>query len=448
MRHSRALSHCLAFALSVLATSAAGDARDSSSTASPQTSSSSNQNDASSSTPRKYDFDINNTDWGTYHDPQGECRINMPRTCAIITYCWPKHILTFDLSGVFCGKYDCYKILGFDYETFGSPDHKIITQHYRTLSRHWHPDKSKHPEAKERFVKIARAYEVLSNREIRKDYDELRYDPEKYYMRHGASVLWNYAPQSDTALVLTILLLLANVFSWYAQKHRWQQVADRLVKAALEDWTPSQGGTPESKELREHALSILEEREQEADQLSNGTAPASTEATPSKSAKKQTKKSKDKLSAKEKKQKEMEALKPIIVQIVSEMKDFGGGYHLPTWRDLFMVSLIKFPFKMTKGLAWFVIYYIRRLRGIPLSDDEKRVLTERAVGPIIWDTSSDEQREALIQRELWIVANLAEWSDEQEFEKLSNGEKKFLKRMRKKGIRNPDVDINDLLKED
>ena len=65
-------------------------------------------------------------DWGGYYDPQN----------------------------VFCGKFDCYKILGFDYESFGSdkPDTKVITKRYRALSREWHPDKSKHRDAKERFV--------------------------------------------------------------------------------------------------------------------------------------------------------------------------------------------------------------------------------------------------------------------------------------------------------
>lgn len=62
--------------------------------------------------------------WGSYYDPQQE----------------------------FCGKFDCYRILGFDYENFGSPDQKLITKRYRKLSRKWHPDKSKHPKAKERFV--------------------------------------------------------------------------------------------------------------------------------------------------------------------------------------------------------------------------------------------------------------------------------------------------------
>ena len=71
-------------------------------------------------------------DWGSYYDPKN----------------------------VFCGKYDCYRILGFDYESFGKniPDTKVITKRYRQLSREWHPDKSKHRDAKERFVVRAKKY--------------------------------------------------------------------------------------------------------------------------------------------------------------------------------------------------------------------------------------------------------------------------------------------------
>jgi hypothetical protein len=58
-------------------------------------------------------------------------------------------------KNVFCGKYDCYRILNFDYKSFGKnrPDtRKVITKRYRALSREWHPDKSKHHDAKERFM--------------------------------------------------------------------------------------------------------------------------------------------------------------------------------------------------------------------------------------------------------------------------------------------------------
>jgi hypothetical protein len=76
----------------------------------------------------KDDFDVkSHFDWGTYYDPKS----------------------------IFCGpKYDCYGILGFDYESFNNekPTQKQITKRYRAISRHWHPDKSKHKDAKERFV--------------------------------------------------------------------------------------------------------------------------------------------------------------------------------------------------------------------------------------------------------------------------------------------------------
>ena len=97
--------------------------------ASPEETASSSNEDANA-TPlnakKSLKFDVDNTDWGSYYDPKGE----------------------------FCGKYDCYKILGFDFEEFGSnhPDRKEITQRYRSLSRAWHPDKSKHKNARERFV--------------------------------------------------------------------------------------------------------------------------------------------------------------------------------------------------------------------------------------------------------------------------------------------------------
>jgi hypothetical protein len=61
-------------------------------------------------------------DWGTFYDPQS----------------------------IFCGQFDCYKILALNYEN--GPTTKDITRNYRALGRHWHPDKNKDKGAKERFV--------------------------------------------------------------------------------------------------------------------------------------------------------------------------------------------------------------------------------------------------------------------------------------------------------
>jgi len=361
------------------------------------------------------DFDPSSTDWGTYYDPQN----------------------------VFCGKYDCYKILGFDYESFdrkNPPSTKIITKRYRALSREWHPDKSKHRDAKNRFVKISRAYEVLTNAKTRNEYDEMRYDMEKYFNKYGTSVLWSYAPKSDTTIVVLILLVIGNVASWYVQKHRWQLVADRLIKAAVEDWSPSQGGTPESKELRKQAAAALAERKE------NGTAEVSTADLVNSGAGGGSggKKGKVKVSGKEKKKLEQDALRPVITEIVYQMDDFGSGFHKPTWRDLLVVSLARLPFKLGKELYWFTKYYGRRAAGYPLSDEERLVLTQRAVGPLAWDHAPEETRQKWIARELWIVANLAEWSEEQEIMKMSPSDRKEYLKMKKKGLLNE----NNLMKEE
>ena len=88
----------------------------------------------------------------------------------------------------------------------------------------------------------------------------MRYNQEAYFQKYGAGVLWQYAPKSDATFIVIILLIVANCFTWFAQKQRWQNVADRLIKAAVEDWSPSMGGTTESKQLREEALEILAQK--------------------------------------------------------------------------------------------------------------------------------------------------------------------------------------------
>jgi DnaJ family protein C protein 25 len=349
-------------------------------------------------------FDVENEDWGSYYDPQN----------------------------IFCGKYDCYKILGFDYESFGKikPSTKEITQRYRKLSREWHPDKSKHKNAKARFVKIARAYEVLTGKDVRVEYDLMRYNQEAYYSKYGTSVLWSYAPKTDATMVLLLLLIMANVISWYSQKHRWRLVADRLTRAAVEDWTARDGGTVESKKLREDALAILAEQEAEAAAKEGEEESTNGNAAAAKSAKKKAAK---KVPGRERKKQEQDALAPIVAQLVNAIDDFGGGFHKPTVQDLFFVLMLKLPFKMASGVAWQTGYWFRRLQRKELTDEERQVLTERAVGPVTWSVSSEEERQEMAKRELWVMEKLVEWKEEQEIKNLSAAEQKAYNKLKKKG---------------
>jgi hypothetical protein len=267
----------------------------------------------------------------------------------------------------------------------------------------------------------------LTDQDKRKEYDLMRYNQEAYFQKYGASVLWQYAPQSDATIIILVIMIAINWFSWAAQKSRWQNVANRLIKAAVEDWSPSMGGSNESKQLRDEALGILAEQEN----ISNGNSSA---PTPERKSAKVGKAKKVKISGKEKKKMEQEALRPIVSQLVSKMLDFGAGFHQPTWRDLFIVKMTKLPYYFTTGVTWQSKYWMRRLLKKELNEDERRVLTERAVGNVSWELASDDDKNAMTKRELWIMDNLVDWKEEQEVKNLSKADQKYYAKMKKKGL--------------
>ncbi|KAB5591899.1 DnaJ-related protein spj1 [Ceratobasidium theobromae] len=80
----------------------------------------------------------------------------------------------FTLFAVFCALVavvvagtDYYKVLAVD----RAANDATIKKAYKKLSKKYHPDKNTTPEAKDKFVEISRAYEVLSDSEKRAIYD-------------------------------------------------------------------------------------------------------------------------------------------------------------------------------------------------------------------------------------------------------------------------------------
>lgn len=371
------------------------------------------------------DFDPldENWDWGSYYDPQNE----------------------------FCGSDDCYKILGFDYESFGRhpPGTKEITKRYRSLSRAWHPDKNPRKGAKERFVKIAKAYEVLTDEQRRLEYDALRSRPDEYVLKYGAPVLWSFAPHSDVRAIVLVLSLLASAFAWFVQKSRWQRVADRIVEAAVEDRGPNAGGSAESAEVRRKALDILAEREEEERrEAASASAKKASSSNGSSDKKAQSSSSAStgggkgggggggktaKLSARERKKLRKDALRPICAEIVNEIDDFGAGFHKPTWRDALIVKLLFLPYRLVSVLGWYAKYGSRRLRGLELNEQEKKDRAKMAAGSVAWETSTEEERQDMVKSEVWVSsANLEDWRERREVKRLSGGRQKMHARWKKK----------------
>ena len=96
-----------------------------------------------------------------------------------------------------------------------------------------------------------------------------------------------------------------------------------------------------------------------------------------------------------------------------------------------IVNLAKLPYRIALGAVWEAKYYLRRLQGKELNDEEKEVLTERAVGPVSWDIASEETRQEMINRELWVKENLIEFKEEEEIKNLSGWEQKQIRKMQK-----------------
>jgi len=331
----------------------------------------------------------------------------------------------YDPNKVFCGKFDCYKILGFDHETWGShpPTLKEITKSYRALSRKWHPDKNKAKGAREKFVAIAKAYEVLTNKDKRAEYDHFRDRPDEYFVKYGSSVLYSYVPKSDAHIIVIFFLIVGSLFTYFAQKNKWQTIANHLVKAAVEGLSPREGGSTESIDIRGKALAILaEKREEKEEKQSNGT---STEK----------KKKGPKMTGREKKEKEWDELRPICTKLVNEIDDFGAGFRKPTFQDFLVVKMVKWPYYLTTSLLWWSKYALRRLRKLEINDEEREVLTRNAVGEVTWVAVSDEERKKMLTLQLWVTDNLVEWREEQEMKLagLSANKMKQIKKMRKKG---------------
>lgn len=77
---------------------------------------------------------------------------------------------------------DYYKLLGIDRDA----DDRQIKKAYRALSKKWHPDKNpNNPDAKEKFVEVSEAYEVLIDEELRKIYNQYGHDGVKQHQQGG-----------------------------------------------------------------------------------------------------------------------------------------------------------------------------------------------------------------------------------------------------------------------
>lgn len=270
----------------------------------------------------------------------------------------------------FCGEPDCYKTLGLH----PNATKARIRRAYRNLSLEYHPDKNPGDRvAAEKFRRVARANEVLTNDDERKKLDYYMENPAEYWQAYGSYVSYAYAPKSSVFTVLFLLLMFASALQPAIQMSKHTQYISKLRRAALNKFPVGGGGTVESLEVRRAA----EER-----------------------------------MAAEKPNKKLDKKKRLedaVDAVISEVH-IDGPFCKPTWRQVPIVRVCLVPINYGYAAYRSASIAYKRFKDVPLDDTEKQELIERYLGgPDKWDALTDEEQDTLINDDCWERAKFDEW---------------------------------------
>ncbi len=354
----------------------------------------------------------------------------------------------YDPKDQFCGPYDCYAILGLDYDkdryTLTNDD---VKKAYRSISRKYHPDKiqakdyshlskSDQKRIKKMFPYVAKANEVLTDEDRKMSFDYyFKASDAQYDSAFNKGILgFNTAPKSDVVAVLFALVVLMTGGVWVVRRNQYDYIKRHVVMACKEDWSPIQGGGDESIRSRKVVMAAISKL------MEALNANGATSGTPSKPSKKANKKGKSaqsptasgsadvpeledaalfaelskvfakfnpshpKLSAKEY-SRELERycvdkFSGIVVEHLYD--DFGGGYRKPRAPDdllpymVFMALFVNLPKRMTFGARWFY----RRHNGMDFDSSEIEYLTKSTLG-VRWDILSEAERAEAMELKVW-----------------------------------------------
>eukprot|EP00632_Arachnochrysis_sp_CCMP2950_P012770 CAMPEP_0185700756 /NCGR_PEP_ID=MMETSP1164-20130828/7665_1 /TAXON_ID=1104430 /ORGANISM="Chrysoreinhardia sp, Strain CCMP2950" /LENGTH=367 /DNA_ID=CAMNT_0028367707 /DNA_START=33 /DNA_END=1136 /DNA_ORIENTATION=- len=291
-----------------------------------------------------------------------------------------------DYWGKFCGVVDCYTELGL----FPNATKVQIRRAYRNLSLEFHPDKNPGDRvAAEKFRRVARANEVLTNDEERKKLDYYTENPAEYFQLYGSYLEFAYAPKSSLLTVFVLLLLFASALQPAIQMSKYTQYCAMLQKAAIKKLPLTGGGTPESLELRRRADDRLKEVVKESAKQPGG---------------------KKKLTHREEKKK----LEEIIAEMVADL-DVPGEFRKPTLAEVPIARLAALPYTYAKLMYVYASIDLKKARGVALTEDEQQISIERYLGgAAAWEALTDDDQDDLLARACWERANFDAWKKERD----------------------------------
>lgn len=279
------------------------------------------------------------------------------------------------LEGLYCGKNNCYDVLGVTREASKSE----IAKNYRKLAKQYHPDLHRDQEAKEiaaeNFKTVATAYEILKDDESRADYDYMLDNPDEYYAHYYRYYRRRVAPKVDVRIVLFVTISIISIIQYYSS---WQRY-DTAIKYFMS-----------VQKYRNRALDIAKQESL----LPNN------------------KKVKGKSKGEQK-----EELDQVIRKIIEDKMDIKGAYAKPKITDILWIQLVVFPYTLLKYVVWYATWiWNHSILKKPFSEEEKLYLIRKnlGMGHDQFESIEDEKKQEYLDLELWIKENYEDWRKEEE----------------------------------
>lgn len=302
----------------------------------------------------------------------------------------------------YCQEDNCYELLGVT-EKSKLP---AIKRKYRQLAGEYHPDKNPDPKAREIFQKYAQAYEVLSNAEMRSNYDYLLKHPYEFpmfFMRYSKP---KYVPKSDLRFVLVLTIAIISAIQYLFKHSQYETTLSAIKK---------------DPQYQTRLRQLIDEQASKGPSKKVGGGFRGDAGTTK--GKKETPKAD-----------ELERRKKVAEELIAE--EYRAMMPpAPKMSDTIAVDVFKAPITLTNGIIWIVKFKILRMEYGPA---EKELLTLRALQltETEWAGEDEDWKAEMMAKELWVADNLAEW--EAETAKLGDkgpktGKNKRLARQKKKG---------------
>jgi len=294
-------------------------------------------------------------------------------------------------DSMYCGRDNCYEILGVQ----RTATKKEINKAYRLLARELHPDQNKAENAHVKFQSLVAAYETLRNEVSRNDYDYLLDNPDVYY-EHFYRFFKSSTPKVDVMPILIVCLIVLSVLHYLNKQSTYNRVLDSAIKIPM---------------YRIQAKAIAEKEGLLNKKIFKGLA-------------------KDEQKALE---------NSILRDIVESQLDIQGGCAKPQWTDILAFQLLMLPYHT----SIFAHFHVRRFFKYKVmkqeaDETEKDYCTRMAtkLSEAQWEMVSEEKKDALFRRELWVPVNLEKYEEEvveaERLSRISNNKLKQAKRASKK----------------